>query len=82
MCKQFIHKSSVVKIDYFKFLLSTGKTASSKYMYHLLCNIKNLCILPESAFMCLYDKIKVKVQLFLCTPQRHMRVWRYSSTHS
>ena len=52
MCKQFRHISSVVKIDYFKFLLSTGKTASSKYMYHLSCNITNLCILPESVFTC------------------------------
>jgi len=35
MYKQFIQQSSVVKIDYFKFLLSTGKTARSKYMYRL-----------------------------------------------
>jgi len=49
-------------------------------------NLKLICttcrvILQTSAFyqkvyLCvLYDK--VKVQLFLCTPQRHMRIWRY-----
>jgi hypothetical protein len=51
-CVNNSYTKVVVKTDYFKFLLSSGKTASSKYMNHMSCNITNLCILPESVFMC------------------------------